>query len=188
MLPAYRRFPFFRQFYSAQVYFDSLTAREPSECTRASARKKKKSMFVYFSLFPITTHLNFRSMNPPPCFFPYAHSKISKEKTESLWTGYSRSPVMNYSQHETKQLRSAWEYVTIDFTYRPDKTVHSCSRAYLFRKKFSRTTFLSMTLVCLCFVQEPSNPSCQFKDPSLSVQTDTRDLKIRRWGAGQRVA
>ena len=152
MLPAYRRFPFFRQFYSAQVYFDSLTAREPSECTRASARKKRNRCSS-FSLFPITTHLNFRSMNPPPCFFPYTHSKISKEKIEGLWTGYSRSPVMNYSHHETKQLKSAWEYVTIDFTYRPIKTVDSCSRAYFSRKKFSRTTFLSMTLVCLCFVQ-----------------------------------
>ena len=153
MLPAYRRFPFFWQFYSARVYFDSLTAREPSECTTASARKKKEINVRLCFLLPTTTHLNFRSMNPPPCFFPYAHSKISKEKIEGLWTSYSRSPVMNYSHNETKQLKSAWEYVTIDFSYRPIKTVDSCSRAYLSRKKFSRTTFLSMTSVCLCFVQ-----------------------------------
>ena len=153
MLPAYRRFTFFRQFYSARVYFDSLTACEPSECTRASARKRKKSMFVNFLFSPPPPTWTFGQWIPRRVFFPYAHSKISKEKIEGLWTGYSRSPVMNYSHHETKQLKSAWEYVRIDFTYWPIKAVDSCSRPYLSRKKFSRTTSLSMTLVCLCFVQ-----------------------------------
>jgi len=133
-------------------FSDSSTAREPSECKRASARKKKKSMFVYFLFSPPSPTWTFGQWIPRR-FFPYAHSTISKDKIEGLWTGYSRSPVMNYSHHETKQLKSAWEYVTIDFTYRPIKTVDSCSRAYLSRKKFSRTTFLSMTSVCLCFVQ-----------------------------------
>ena len=97
---------------------------------RERARGKKAIDLLLFSLFPTTNPLRFRSMNPPPCFFPYAHSTISEEKIEGLWTGYSRSPVMNYFHHETKQLNSTWEYVTIDFTYRPIKTVDSCSRAW----------------------------------------------------------
>ena len=97
---------------------------------RERAREKKAIDLLLFSLFPTTNPLRFRSMNPPPCFFPYPHSTISKEKIEGLWTGYSRSPVMNYFHHETKQLNSTWEYVTIDFTYRPIKTVDSCSRAW----------------------------------------------------------
>ena len=138
---------------TARKFILTVWQRANQASAQERAREKKRNRCSSFSLFPITTHLNFRSMNPPPCFFPYTHSKISKEKIEGLWTGYSRSPVMNYSHHETKQLKSAWEYVTIDFTYRPIKTVDSCSRAYLSRKKFSRTTFLSMTSVCLCFVQ-----------------------------------
>ena len=153
MLPAYRHFTFFRQFYSARVYFWQFDSARTKRVLKSEREKKKEIDVRQFFLFPTTTHLNFRSMNPPPCFFPYAHSKISKEKIEGLWTGYSRSPVMNYSHHETKQLKSAWEYVRIDFTYWPIKTVDSCSRPYLSRKKFSRATFLSMTLVCLCFVQ-----------------------------------
>ena len=65
---------------------------------RERAREKKEIDFLLFSLFPTTNPLRFRSMNPPPCFFPYVQSTISKEKIEGLWTGYSRSPVMNYDR------------------------------------------------------------------------------------------
>ena len=71
---------------------------------RERAREKKAIDLLLFSLFPTTNPLRFRSMNPPPCFFPYAHSTISEEKIEGLWTGYSRSPVMNYFHHE----RNSW--------------------------------------------------------------------------------
>ena len=139
---------------TARKFILTVWQRANQASAQERAREKKRNRCSSIFLFsPSPPTWTFVQWIPRRVFFPYTHSKISKEKIEGLWTGYSRSPVMNYSHHETKQLKSAWEYVTIDFTYRPIKTVDSCSRAYLSRKKFSRTTFLSMTSVCLCFVQ-----------------------------------
>ena len=99
-------------------------------CCRASARErareKKEIDFLLFSLFPTTNTLRFQSIyNSPAVCFPYALSIISKEKIESLRTGYSRSPLMNHSHHATKQLKSVDEYVTIDFTWNIDRSRRS---------------------------------------------------------------
>ena len=131
-LQTFSLFPTVLQRASLFWQFDSARTKR----VHKSEREKKKEIDVRLFLFsPSPPTWTFVQWIPRRVFFPYTHSKISKEKIEGLWTGYSRSPVMNYSHHETKQLKSAWEYVTIDFTYRPIKTVDSCSRAYLSRKK-----------------------------------------------------
>ena len=137
---------------------------------RERAREKKAIDLLLFSLFPTTNPLRFRSMNPPPCFFPYPHSTISKEKIEGLWTGYSRSPVMNHSHHATKQLKSADEYVTIDFTWNIDRSrrsTHVDERISLERSSVVPRSYPWLWYACAS--SKHSNPSYQFKDPSLSV-------------------
>ena len=49
------------------------------------ARKKSKELL---SSPPTTTHVRWRSRNPPRFIFYHAHSTELEEKIEGLWTGY----------------------------------------------------------------------------------------------------